>query len=241
MYKNYIFDLYGTLVDIKTNEWKASLWKKMQEFYSFYGAVYTWKELKSRYEELCMEEEKKLTADVYPEIQVEYIFQRLFEEKAVSMPIESAAIVAQFFRIISTEHIKLYKGVEQVLQLLKRKGKKIYLLSNAQKIFTEKEFEMLGLSRYFDGTVYSSDEGCRKPSSNFYDVVLERYQLKKSESIMIGNDWITDIKGAREAGLDSLYIHTNISPQDTILEKVNSTYMIADGDFCKIPLLILKE
>lgn len=28
MYQNYIFDLYGTLVDIHTNEKKAYLWKK---------------------------------------------------------------------------------------------------------------------------------------------------------------------------------------------------------------------
>ena len=26
MYQNYIFDLYGTLVDIRTNERKPSLW-----------------------------------------------------------------------------------------------------------------------------------------------------------------------------------------------------------------------
>ena len=31
MYKNYIFDLYGTLVDIRTDEGKNSLWKKMSE------------------------------------------------------------------------------------------------------------------------------------------------------------------------------------------------------------------
>ena len=28
MYKNYLFDLYGTLVDIKTDEQSKKLWKK---------------------------------------------------------------------------------------------------------------------------------------------------------------------------------------------------------------------
>ena len=32
MYQNYIFDLYGTLVDIHTNEKKAYLWKKLSLF-----------------------------------------------------------------------------------------------------------------------------------------------------------------------------------------------------------------
>lgn len=240
MYRNYIFDLYGTLVDIKTNEWKASLWKKMQEFYAFHGAEYTWKELKIRYEYLCSSMEQDMKEYDYPEIKVEYVFQKLFAEKGVDLSLENAGIVAQFFRVISTDYIKLYEGVIDVLKLLKSKGKKVYLLSNAQKVFTEKEFQMMGIAQYFDGVVYSSDEGCRKPSKSFFDIVLERYQLEKSESIMIGNDWITDIEGALEAGIDSLYIHTNISPANTVLEEVKANYIIEDGNFGKIPLLILK-
>ena len=49
MYKNYVFDLYGTLVDIRTNENKAYLWDKMAEIMGFYGAVYERQELKQKY------------------------------------------------------------------------------------------------------------------------------------------------------------------------------------------------
>ena len=37
MYQNYIFDLYGTLVDIHTNEKKAYLWEKMSLFFGRAG------------------------------------------------------------------------------------------------------------------------------------------------------------------------------------------------------------
>lgn len=33
MFKNYIFDLYGTLVDINTNEDSLILWEKLSLFY----------------------------------------------------------------------------------------------------------------------------------------------------------------------------------------------------------------
>lgn len=39
-YKNYIFDLYGTLVDIHTEEGIPKLWEKLSFFYGFYGAIY---------------------------------------------------------------------------------------------------------------------------------------------------------------------------------------------------------
>ena len=52
MYHNFIFDLYGTLVDIHTNENKTSLWKRLALFYTFQGASYTGRELRNRYRQL---------------------------------------------------------------------------------------------------------------------------------------------------------------------------------------------
>ena len=240
MYKNYIFDLYGTLIDIHTNEYSAYLWKKMQEFYSFQGAKYTALELKKEYERLCKEEDEKLVKQGhdYAEIKVEYVFQKLFKSKGVEVSIETAKLTAQFFRIISTKYIKLYDDTIEFLELLKKKNKKIYLLSNAQEVYTRLEMEHLDLVKYFDGIVFSSDESCRKPSKEFYNIVLDRYHLDKKESIMIGNDWISDIEGAKSVGLDSVYLHTNISPRDTIIEKVQATYIVKDGKLGKIRKIV---
>lgn len=234
MYKNCIFDLYGTLIDINTNEWSGYLWKKMQEFYSFYGAEYSSLELKKEYFRICKEEEEKLTEFDYPEIKIENVFQKLFNNKGIDINIETCITAGQFFRIISTKYIKLYDGTIELLEYLKSKNKKIYLLSNAQQIFTEYEMKHLDIYKYFDGIVFSSDESCRKPSQSFFDIVIERYKLDRKESIMIGNDWITDIEGAKKAGLDSIYIHTNISPKETIIKNVQANYIIDNGNIEKV-------
>ena len=49
MYKNCIFDLYGTLVDIHTNEKKEELWEKLAMLYRYYGADYETEELRTMY------------------------------------------------------------------------------------------------------------------------------------------------------------------------------------------------
>lgn len=49
MYKNYFFNLYGTLVDIRTDERKPSLWYDLAEFYSLCGAPYALEEIRERY------------------------------------------------------------------------------------------------------------------------------------------------------------------------------------------------
>ena len=89
-YDNYIFDLYGTLVDIHTEENDPLVWKKLALFYGYYDADYSSEELKERYaaiiagEESKMKSEKKDDAhEAHPEVQIEEVFQKLFEEKGV--------------------------------------------------------------------------------------------------------------------------------------------------------------
>lgn len=237
MYQNYIFDLYGTLVDIHTNEDKTYLWEKMTEFYGFQGAIYTRKELRSTYFTLCAQETKKLftqNAVDYPEIQIEKVFGQLYELKGITPGDELVTFTAQMFRIVATQYIRLYDGVEEVLQTLRKKGKKVYLLSNAQYEFTMYELNYLGLTPYFDGIMISSCEGCKKPDKNFYEVLLSRYGLDRKKSIMIGNEKESDIKGAAAAGLDSLYIASNLSPKSDNELPRPAKFEISDGDVRKI-------
>mgnify|MGYP006958735484 CR=1 FL=1 len=63
-YENYVFDLYGTLVDIHTDEEPGSIWEKLAMFYGYYGAHYSAKELKCRYKKLVDNHEKKLKTDL---------------------------------------------------------------------------------------------------------------------------------------------------------------------------------
>ena len=241
MYQNNIFDLYGTLVDINTDEGNEELWKKMSMFYAMQGANYTPAELKEQYELLCEKAKKEViekTKVEHPDIIIEDVFLKLYKAKNVEASLELAQMTSQMFRVTSTEYIKLYDGVIDLLESLKAKQKKVYLLSNAQYIFTYYEMLELGIIPYFDGIVISSEELCCKPERKFYDTVIERYQLDKAQSIMIGNDLITDIKGSKEAGLDSLYIKSNISP-DHEIENL-ATYSVEDGDVYKIKELILK-
>ena len=217
---NYIFDLYGTLVDIHTNESKASLWKNMAQIFSMMGAAYTAPELKMRYKELAEAElQKRLhrareefhdsslaAADI--EIQLENVFCGLLADKGIDIDERMMAQTGIAFRSLSLSYIRLYEGVPELLQNIHEGGDKSYLLSNAQRLFTEPEMRMLGIYDSFDGILYSSDVGVKKPCSYFYDALFRKYGLDKEESVMIGNEYRADILGAAEYGLGSIYIYT---------------------------------
>ena len=108
----------------------------------------------------------------------------------------------------------MYPKVPEALTTLRNKGYRLWLLSNAQRIFTEYEIRHLKLEQYFDGIYLSSDFACRKPDIRFFKALLEEQKLEPSRCLMIGNDRDTDISGAKHAGLSTLYMHTNLTPPD---------------------------
>ena len=55
-YKNYIFDLYGTLVDIHTDESRPEFWQKIANWYRAYGIGWTGEEIRKAYLSMVREE-----------------------------------------------------------------------------------------------------------------------------------------------------------------------------------------
>lgn len=234
MYKNIIFDLYGTLVSIKTNESKHWLWKNMSAFYTYSGCRYTSAELKKAY----MHEVKKLQQKCesnFPEIDIGEVFAQLYVKKGTQPSKECIELTARAFRILSTNFINVYNGVPQLLNSLHKSGKNIYLLTNAQRLFTVPELQALSLYDKFDGMVISSDIGCCKPDSNIFKFLIQKYNLNTEECVMIGNDADCDIAGANSVGIKSIYVKSELST-----EKVPkyAQHSIAVNDILSIQYLI---
>lgn len=220
-YQNYIFDLYGTLVDIRTDENNKTLWKRMSLFFGYQGALYEEKELQQAYlqQVASLEQERKQQDAVhyehesYPEIPIEEVFATLYQAKGVEPEERLLLHTGQMFRALSTEFVKTYAHARELLLALKQAGRGVYLLSNAQRVFTEYELYYLGIHDCFDGILISSEEGCKKPDEHFFRLLQERYHLAVEDCLMIGNDMATDIAGACKIGMDSFYIHSAISPK----------------------------
>lgn len=221
MYDNYLFDLYGTLVDIHTEEWDPVLWKKLSYYMHTNGASYQPEKLHERYLQLVSEAEAVAAAALpepknalsMAEIDLAETFSALYLEKGVRASDTLIASTALFFRIASLRKLRLFDGVIELLSALQSAGKKIYLLSNAQSLFTRPELAILGLPSYFDGIVLSSEAGRKKPDPAFYEALLTTYELDPARTVMVGNDDLADCHGAAAAGLDSMYICTEQSPE----------------------------
>ena len=199
-YTDLIFDLYGTLVDIHTEE-SDDVWERTAIYFGFYGARYTGAALKAAFSRAIARREATAgqSYECFPDIPFEEVMAELFREAGVNEHTgELGRNAAQLFRILSIEYIRLYPGVLEALAFLRGKGFRLWLLSNAQAVFTAHELRHLGLGEQFDGIYLSSDYGCRKPDRRFFRALTEERELDVSRCIMIGNDRGTDIPEQRQ-------------------------------------------
>lgn len=111
-------------------------------------------------------------------------------------------------------------GTVNIFKRLKDSGKyKIYALSNwsAETYpIAVKRFEFLN---WFDGVVVSGAEKLRKPFPEFYQLLLDRYNLKAEEALFI-DDNLRNVEAARDLGIESIHFQ---SPEQ--LEKELTNYI----------------
>lgn len=211
--KNFIFDIYGTLVDIHTDESDKKFIKAMQRYFGLADFM-------SRYKQLCALQE---TGDELCEIDLFAVFAQLAPQNAQK--------AADYFRKKSRSKLKLYKGIRRLLVKLKGQGAKLYILSNAQSCFTVNELKKLRIYDLFDGVDISSDFGRKKPSGEFFEHIISKYSLGRSDTIYIGNDFTCDIVSSKAAGLTAAYIKSNCSPASDNAQKISSVADFATEDF----------
>lgn len=213
-YRNYIFDLYGTLINIHTNQKWPYFWKKMAEYYNCFGTSYTGASLRGAYERICREKDANLRRELgtdYPEIDIAEVFLDLLggKREGISDMDQWVTDTARFFRILSRFRYGLYPGTLPALTELKERGRGIYLLSNAQRVFTEPEIKVKGIWDIFDGIFISSDRRIRKPDPAFMKDLLAAYDLDPKECVMIGNEYGSDMRIAAECGVDGIFLNTD--------------------------------
>ena len=162
-YKNYIFDFYGTLVDILTDEKDPVLWDKLAQLYQAYGADYKGEGLKKSYAKRVAQTRKELIeikGVAYPEVDLAHIFNQLYvdgrSQSSCHNQLEDwGQLIAMVFRVLSRKQLLAYPHTKEVLTFLKEQGCRLYLLSNAQAAFTNAEIDLMELRPYFDAIYLS--------------------------------------------------------------------------------------
>jgi len=197
--RTILFDVYGTLVDIHTNEGRDEVFDMVSRFLEYRRVFIQGKELK----ELYFDEINKQIArsrEKHPEVDVARAFARVLSKRGGTTDRYLTMITMQLYRSLCRDRMRLF---DDTFRALTEFGKRYRLgiVSDAQRFFCKPELRALRVEEFFDTVVISSDYGFRKPDPRLFHIALSVLDVPASEAAYIGNRYETDLVGAKRAGL----------------------------------------
>ena len=240
------FDLYGTLVDIRTDEESDAAWMGLGRFVRDHGGVaHEAQEFRRWFVRLRDERIAALggddpAADRYVEPDVLGVYREILSScGAVGDPDELARGAAWSVRRASTSLLRLYPGALDMLARIRGSGRRAVLVSNAQSGYTRPEVAELGLTSRLDRILISSEEGVRKPDPRFFGRALELESVAPERVVMVGNDQTSDILGAARCGIEGVYMHTEISPGSDDVVCSAAALSVSGADYRAVERFVL--
>jgi putative hydrolase of the HAD superfamily len=111
----------------------------------------------------------------------------------------------------------------EILEYLKEKGYALHIITNGFSETQHVKMKHSGLEAYFDELIHSDHTGHKKPEPRIFEYAMEITNSKKESSIMIGDDLVADVLGAKNAGMGHVYYnHDNKKHSETIQHEIHN-------------------
>jgi HAD superfamily hydrolase (TIGR02253 family) len=146
--------------------------------------------------------------------------------KKIQGKLDYKILAAGINAYLSAKLIGPYPNVKPVLKKLKRRKIKLGIITDAPALKAWKRLNAMGLDDLFDTVIAFEDTGRKKPHKLPFRLALKKLNLKPEEVLFVG-DWPEkDIKGARNAGMKTVF--ARYGGRKSCLAKCPADYTIDD-------------
>lgn len=133
-------------------------------------------------------------------------------EKLGVKPSDRAFLALDIIKVYRTEYKKMLKSksykrkkeIVDVLTYLKKKGKKLGIISNGRVIDLYSVLEWLNIRKYFDFTISSEEANIEKPDKRIFLMMLNFFKQKPERCVFVGDDPLRDIPTPKKLGMKTI-------------------------------------
>jgi len=130
----------------------------------------------------------------------------------------------------------LFPETLETLIALKAKGYQMHIITNGFSEVQRNKLFNCGLSGFFTKVFISEEIQTNKPHRQIFEHALKSTNAKKKRSVMIGDNWETDIEGALNFGMDQIMFQNH--GQNAIPHVTDSMRMASDCGYLELKHLI---
>ena len=194
----FVFDVYGTLLDIDAAARQAATEPGMESLQKNWLKISKgWRDRQLRYSWLCSMMGKY---DDFWKLTIRALDATL-EEHALS---SDQKIRARLLSLYS--ELTAYEEVPGALAKLEASGHRIAVLSNGSPKMLKTAIEAAGIADYFDELLSVDVLKCYKPTPAVYRLVTERFKCSPSDvTYFSSNNW--DVSGAGAFGFKTIWVN----------------------------------
>ncbi len=117
-----------------------------------------------------------------------------------------AEIMATAYVELSPKMTALFPDAVEVLKYLQVKYK-MHLITNGFAEVQWIKIEQSGLRPFFEHIIISEEVGTQKPDKAIFEIAMQRSGANTDDCIMVGDNYNTDIVGAKNAGIDQVFFN----------------------------------
>jgi putative hydrolase of the HAD superfamily len=138
----------------------------------------------------------------------------------------AAGVVA--YEHTKNAYLKPLPGVVPTLIELK-KDYKLGVISNGLTLKQWEKLVGLRIHHFFDSVITSQEGGFEKPAPEIFMAALKELNVKSDESIMVGDKFDVDIKGAQNVGIHGVWLKAGAPKSSNEINRFSELLRLVKG------------
>lgn len=131
----------------------------------------------------------------------------LSQGEGMDTSVENCLRVSDWFLDACAAKPGVIPGAHELMQHLMDRGYRLHMASNGFHEVQYRKLQSCGMLGMFDSVILSEDAGANKPSAEFFRYAMAVSGAEVQHTLMIGDNPVSDIQGAREYGLDTIFFN----------------------------------
>jgi HAD superfamily hydrolase (TIGR01549 family) len=210
-YKGIIWDLDGTIYDIT-----AAIKKAVDDVIEKYNLSVNQNEVMEEVAHLIEEIQNypvpKILLNSYELLKVNFLEDVTFFKK-----IRIAIYLFNQFNKYKEAESTIFEGIDKLIKKIFNKKIEMAILTNNKSQYAEEVLEKFNLTKYFDIIIGFNDVSEVKPNPEGILKILNKWKIKPSEAIFIG-DMTTDVDAGKAADVKMVCVASGLAQKQTLYE-----------------------